>query len=309
MGKLMKAFFFKISKDIAFRVTLIVGGVTALMIVGIYAFIQGAVTTYGEGIIETDALNGQSLLLNSFSPVQNFGIAITINLIIFIYLEFSQGTIRNKIIAGYSKFAIYSSLYLSGLVYAFAILFAYVGFSTALGSIFGGFDAYGGVFSLTGAGSGSATPEYIIKFVVAAIFSYTSLVSFTVFITTTFRNIGPSIPVLYLIPLLLYFVAMFANTAYVTAAEIYKAEAQAVAQGAAQYDLSQTEQVVNTFDIINNISKCVNPFHAISVANTTDESKLFMDDMTFYGGIANNIVWAAIFYGFGCLQFMKRDIK
>ena len=41
---------------------------------------------------------GQSMLVFSMSPAQNFGIAIPINLAVFIVLEFTQGTIRNKVI-------------------------------------------------------------------------------------------------------------------------------------------------------------------------------------------------------------------
>ena len=308
MGKLMKAFFFKTSKDIAFRVTLIIGAATALLMTGIYAILDLAFTGAGAELEGIKFLSGQSMLLTSFSPTQNFGIAISINLIIFIYLEFSQGTIRNKIIAGHSKLEIYSSLYLSGLVYAFAILLAYVGLCTVLGSIFGGFDPRGMVISLSGSGTGYANPEYIIKFVVAALFAYTSLVSFTVFIVTTFRNIGPSIPVIYVVPLILYLIAIFINSAYIGALEVYNGELVAVAQGA-QYDIAQTEQVVKTFEIVNNISKCVNPFHAIAVTNTTEESKLVMDNITFFGSIGGNLAWAGIFYGFGCLEFIKRDIK
>lgn len=309
MGQLMKAFFFKISKDIAFRVTLIVGGVLALMMTGIYALLQGAMTNIGEGFENMKFLTGETMLLTSFSPLQNFGFAIPINLVIFTYLEFTQGTIRNKIIAGHSKFEIYSSLYLSGLVYAFALLLAYVGICTALGSIFGGFDPNGAVMAVTNGGSGGyASPEYIIKFVVVALITYTSIVSFTVFIVTTFRNIGPSLPLIIIVPFILYFVALFANTAEGVAREIYLAEVNAAAQGA-QYDVAAAEQSLKAFETINNISKCVNPYHAISVSSMNSESKLIMDDMTFYGGLANNIVWAALFYGFGCLQFMKRDVK
>ena len=103
MARLMRAFFYRISKDITFKITLIVGAGMAVFMTLLYLILQSAI---GDGV---KMLSGQGMLISSFSPAQNFGIAIPINLISFIYLEFSQGSIRNKIIAGHSKVKIYAS--------------------------------------------------------------------------------------------------------------------------------------------------------------------------------------------------------
>ena len=127
MSRLFKAFIFKVRKDITFRITLIVGAGIAVFMAVLFLVLQ---TAMKEQLGGQKLLTGPNMLLNSFSPVQNFGIAIPVNLISFTCLEFTQGTIRNKIIAGNSKFKIYASLCLSGLLFTFALLLVYVGICT-----------------------------------------------------------------------------------------------------------------------------------------------------------------------------------
>ena len=142
MLRLIKAFLFKISRDITFRITLIIGVALALTsTLGLFAI--GMLIGGNDAQLAKQMLNGQSMLVNSLSPAQNFGIAIPVNLISFIALEFNHGTIRNKIIAGNSKFNIYSSLFISGLFFAFALLLVYVGLCTGISSLIGGFDPNG----------------------------------------------------------------------------------------------------------------------------------------------------------------------
>ena len=192
MSRLLKAFFYKISKDLAFRITLIVGVSVALLLSIILLMVDLFFEIpYPEGV---RLLTGHGMLTMSLSPAQNYGIAIPINVVIFVVLEFTQGTIRNKIIAGHSKFKIYVSLYISGLILAASLLFIYVGTLTLFGTIFGGFDINVATMLGTSGMGAYATTEYIIKFVIHALLAYTTIVSYAVFIATAFRSMGPSIP-------------------------------------------------------------------------------------------------------------------
>ena len=188
MLRLFKAFLFKLKKDLTFRITLIIGGGIAIFMALLYFGIEKAIDIEGAKMI-----NGPSMLINSMSPVQNFGIAIPVNLITFTCLEFSQGTIRNKIIAGHSKARIYVSIFLSGLVFAFLVLGAYLALCTALGSLFGGFNLDDVIFN--GTVNGMFSVKYILQMLLVCFVSYISVVSFTVFFSTLFRQIGPAIPV------------------------------------------------------------------------------------------------------------------
>ena len=94
MFNIIRASLFKLFKDWTFRITMIVGLGLAALLIGIQAGI-------GQ-------LNGQSMFLSAVSPSQNFGLTVPINLVVFTVSEFTFGTIRNKIIAGHSKYKVYT---------------------------------------------------------------------------------------------------------------------------------------------------------------------------------------------------------
>ena len=330
MVRLLKSFFYKISKDITFRITLIIGAGIAVLMTLLYLGLQLAMGDEAGGKL----LTGQGMLISSFSPAQNFGISIPINVISFVVLEFTQGTIRNKIIAGHSKFKVYTSLYLSGLVFAFSLLFVYVGLCTALGSIFGGFDPNGTAMIGTSIG-GKVSGEFIIKFVVLSLLAYTSIVSFTVFFATLFRTMGPSIPVIILAIMGCYLLSMIMNVVQLTLEsetsisimtdELAKLAASLKEQGVSDDEIAklsfkdvatpthaqliERNAMVGTFDNIMNVLKVVDPLYGISAVSTNDQGIATIDNYTFIAGICSNIAYAAIFFFSGAAIFKKRDIK
>ena len=304
MARLMRAFFYRISKDITFRITLIVGAGMAVFMTLLYLILQNAI---GDGM---KMLSGQGMLITSFSPAQNFGIAIPINLISFIYLEFSQGSIRNKIIAGHSKTKIYASLFLSGLVFAFSLLIVYVGLCTALGSIFGGFDPNGMAVAGTTSLGMIVSPAYLWKFVILAFLSYLTIVSFTVFIATVFRSMGPSIPVVMLVVMGAYLIPMILGA--ISSGLTMSAQATYVEQyhqTPTMEELRSYDETVKTFMDITNVLKVVDPFYGIAATETTMEGVAVIDNLTLFGGIASNIVYSILFFLAGMNIFRKRDVK
>ena len=255
MSRLIKAFFYKISKDITFRITLIIGGGIALLTALVLTLLNMAIDLEGVKL-----LTGHGMLITSFSPAQNYGIAIPINVVSFVVLEFTQGTIRNKIIAGHSKFKIYASLYISGLILAAALLTAYVGFLTLFGTIFGGFDV--SVPTMLGSGFGATTVEYIVKYVILALLTYTTIISYAVFIATTFRSMGPSIPLVFVAIFGLFLIAtIYSNIVAVNKGimDSYNAE---LAMATATNNTAQIAElnkeiadVKQTYDVLANIEK------------------------------------------------------
>lgn len=201
MANLFKAFIFKLRKDLTFKITLLVGVGLAIMMTLLFLLI--------EKVTGEKMLNGQMMLLSAISPIQNFGIAIPVNLITFTILEFTQGTIRNKIISGCSKAQIYISICLTGLVFTFALASVYVLLCFGLGSIFGGFDPNGVI-----AGTATIEPYFIPKIILVAILSYTSITMFTLFFATLFRNIGPTIPVVIVTLTFCYLVGTLLGTMF-----------------------------------------------------------------------------------------------
>ena len=323
MSRLLKAFFYKISKDITFRITLIVGAGVAIFMILLYLLLDLFLDTEGMKM-----LTGQSMLVNSFSPAQNFGISIPINVVSFVILEFTQGTIRNKIIAGHSKFKIYASLYLSGLVLAFALLLMYVGVCTAFGAIIGGFDLNTSTMVGTGIGA-KMSAEFIIKYVILALLAYTSIVSFAVFVAALFRSMGPCIPLVMLGIFGLYFLAVIFSTVLMTTESIVTSSQQTIVEAnlalaketdpdkIQAYNLSielanqaieTYKPTVDTLHNVENVIKCVDPLYAISSPNIKD-GVATIDNYTFFTGLGANLVYAVAFFVGGACLFKKRDVK
>lgn len=288
MGRLIKSFFFKLTRDLTFRIVLIIGAGLAFLMTGLYLLIDLGLGTFGENI---KFLSGPNMLLTSLSPVDNFGLAIPICLITFICLEFSQGTIRNKIIAGHSKFKIYSALMISGLILTFSLLLVYVGLCTLLGTIFGGFDLEQPIVLLTLTILGAYSDGvYIAQMLVTAMVVYISIVSYTIFFAALFRNIGPCIPVVIIALLMLSvggsMVAMIG-------------------------DALENEALVN-------FVKIVDPLYVLSgggttesyvVVNDTPKAYVSIETGAFVATIVNNLVYAALFFVGGAFIFIKRDVK
>ena len=311
MARLLRSFFYKISKDITFRITLIIGGGMAILMTLLYFLLDRFA---GEGF---KMLSGQSMLVTSFSPAQNYGIAIPINIVSFVILEFTQGTIRNKIIAGNSKFKIYLSLFISGLVLAMSLLLVYVAVCTLLGTVFGGFDMNEVVMFGSTAAFGKVNTEFIIRFIVLGILSYVSIVSFAVLVATLFRSMGPSIPMIFVGILLFSMLAMIIGASVSTIeamAEVSRSSAVEAIKKIAdpettpevveqlrlmipeyKKEFANYQSTLKTLDNVCNVLKCVDPLYGISTVNVKN-GVATIDDLTFYGGICSNIFYGGVFF-------------
>ena len=269
MARLFKAFFFKISRDLTFRITLIVGAAFAVFTCLLYF------------LLEKSVCNGPNMLINTLTPINNFGIAVPVNLISFTVLEFTQGTIRNKIIAGNSKFKIYVSLFLTGLIFTLSLVAVYAGICTAFGCIIGGFSLDSKV-TVNFLFAAHVDVKYIIQMVTIYLFVFIFLTSFAIFSATLFRNIGPCIPLV----LGVLFIGAFIPIFLIGNIE----------QGSA----------------VEWILKIVDPFYGMSGATlggTLDDLQAYFEDSTFICTIASNFVYAALLFTGGALLFTKRDVK
>ena len=289
MSRLFKAFMFKLRKDVTFRVTLIVGASVAVFLTLLYLLLDYALFEGEEHVF----LNGQSMLITSLSPTQNFGLAIPVNLITYTVLEFTQGSIRNKIISGHSKAKLYLSLYLNGLIFAFSLLIVYVLICFGLGSLIGGFDPegsfIGGISSIAG-GATTLGEGYILRILIIAVLVYAGIVAFTIFFASLFRNIGPSIPVVILVLIMCNLISTFTSFPGIDENFIWAI-------------------------------RIVNPLHALSATevittttkdaydNTIVNAYVNMTNETFFSGIGSNIFYIFAFLFGGLVIFKHRDVK
>ena len=286
MKELFVSYIYRLRHDIAFRITLFVGIGLALLMSLLY---------WGLGkALDTQMISGQMMLYSSLSPVQNFGIAIPVNLITFTVLEFSQGSIRNKIIAGHSKSQVYTSLVLNGLVFTFILVGVYVGLCFGLGCLFGihevdgkwvlGFEPNGAVASISQIGSIAfiGTKDFFLgKVILIAVFSYASIVSFTIFFATLFRNIGPSIPVI-IVGLMICYLAGLLVPLFV---------------------LDGNETVLWIFRIVD-------PLYGLGCIEPLDGSEYqCISNETLICSLCSNLFYATAFYVGGLFIFKNRDVK
>lgn len=276
MADLFRAFFFKLRKDLTFRITLIVGAALAFLLMIIFLLIEHFIPEIGGQIC-----TGQTMYLVSFAPTSNFGLAIPINLVTFTVLEFTHGVIRNKIVAGNSKFKIYLGLFLSGLVFALTLLLVYTGLCTLLGTICGGFDSHGIALSgLSSSGVGQVSPEFLGKTLLVAIVTYVSITAFTIFISTLLRNVGPSIPLI-MIPMMVLSIA-------------------------GPLLIAVNPDITMTLNYLSPIQVLTNP---TLVDNGSGIYQLVISNEALLATIVSNLVYTGIFFGFGSLIFVKRDVK
>ena len=122
MVKLIKTDFKRILRDKLFIVLCIVGGVFAVFTPLLYKVVFSVIDA--EEILFM-SINAKSLFFTAFSPADNFGLILPILLAIIICKDFSQGTIRNKLICGYSRKSVFASMYIACAVVMIVLILCY----------------------------------------------------------------------------------------------------------------------------------------------------------------------------------------
>ncbi len=84
-------------------------------------------------------LGGAFMYVNSFSPINNVGLVVLIVIIVVGASDFTQNTIRNKIVAGYKKEEVYISSLLFNLITMTIIMFVYTTATYLFFGLFNGF--------------------------------------------------------------------------------------------------------------------------------------------------------------------------
>lgn len=139
MLNLLKVDAKRFKKDLIFKILLIVIVGFAVATVVLYKLISVSSTDHDTAEFIANSLCGKELFINALSPSQTMGLLMPVLLGSILAKDYVNGTIRNKIISGYSKRQIYISSLLVVLGFG---LFAFLlnGFlNLALGSIFFGF--------------------------------------------------------------------------------------------------------------------------------------------------------------------------
>ena len=268
MINIIRASIFKLFKDWTFRITMFIGLGLAALLIGIQAGI-------GQ-------LNGHSMLLAAASPSSNFGLTVPINLVVFTVSEFTFGTIRNKIIAGHSKFKIYTGLFLTGLVFTFSLMLVYLGVIVGLSSIIGGFNA-------DAIGGGRFIGCYIAYFFVTYIF----VTSLSIFFGSLMRIIGGSISISVVALVVLGMIPLIITLATATSS----------------FTPENIQMWFNPLYMIGFYSSASSLFEFLSKVGADMSSFFYQSGSMIAAGIVTPLIWAVIFFAGGAFLFERRDIK
>ena len=138
MGKLLKADFYRIIKSKLFLIVCIITAVFPIITTLLYLFVTEImkVVETGTQAFNVGSFAARDLLSDSFLMSSNMGLILPIFITIFIGMDVSNGTLRNKIIAGRSRTSIYISHLISSCTISGVLMLANVliffGFSSLI---------------------------------------------------------------------------------------------------------------------------------------------------------------------------------
>ena len=121
MTNLLKADFKRVLKDRLFLVVCIIAGafafITPMLYVAIFSSFEGEMDEMLSML--GMSVSAKSMFFAAFALTDNLGLVLPILLSVILCKDFSHGTVRNKIIAGYSR----RDIFLSMLTVCFTVLF------------------------------------------------------------------------------------------------------------------------------------------------------------------------------------------
>ena len=175
----------KIIKDKLFLVTCILGIVFTLMTPVLY---KALFEVLGVGEILGDLIDAKTLTFSAFSTSGNLGFIMPILIAIIVCKDFSQGTVRNKIISGKSRAQIYLSHLLSSATVICILMLLHAVLTLLFSLCFFSYQSTAFTAKDFGYLMASFGLEMIVYFAISAIVT---------FIATSSKNIGSCI-ILYL---------------------------------------------------------------------------------------------------------------
>ncbi len=134
MRSLLKADLYRVLKSKLTLIMLILCIVFPLLMALLYLGID-KLNIASTGI-DINLFSGKTMVTSAFSLTNNVGLIIPIFSCIYVCLDISQGTLRNKIIVGKSRNSIYFSHLLTSIIFNLSSIIIYFLFTFAFGMIF-----------------------------------------------------------------------------------------------------------------------------------------------------------------------------
>lgn len=271
MGNLIKTDLIRVLKDKLFLVVCILCVVFAAITPLIYKAIMLLDPTIAE-LLLGNAIAPVGQFFSAFSLGNNFGPIAPILIVLILCKDFSHGTIRNKIISGYSRLKIFGSMYVVCAVVLLALIFVHAFLTLGLSMIL-----FPDIENDAGA-------LYIAQSVLFEVLTYLFLAAFLTWMWASMKNTG--------LVIVMYVASVFGMT--LIASIVMVAEQVLMTTGDNEFLL----KVVQIFQ------NC-NLFYSSGLIGIGTE----YTNQEIWCYLLSPVICGAGLLTFGHLSFRKRDLK
>ena len=274
MSKLIRSDLSRVLRDKLFLITCIIGGTFAMFTPLLFKLIFAGLGAGFEDL--TGAYTSpKTLFFNAFSPGNNFGLIVPILLGIILYKDFTFGTIRNKIISGYTRREIFLSMFTVCFIVLWSVVLLYALFTYVVALI------------LFGAASTSTNGTSILYFLESLAFDfllYLFVAALVSWLCATRRNVGTVIVMYVAIMMIFTLIATIIQACIVVLSFDFGSE--------------KTVKILTFFQRIN-------LFYSYSYIGVGESYSL--KDVLYL--VITPLVGAGGLLGLGMLKFGKKDLK
>lgn len=243
---------------------------------------QGGSELFGN-LFATSTIINSSFALSS-TPM----VLLIIMGVVLLYKESGWGTIRNQVVAGYSKIQIYFANFIAMLIVLFTILFAYQLLTLGLGYLFG--------FELgikTAAEAGIFFRKYALNLVI-----FVTEVAFMTFISLMFQNIIAPVFLVVIVPI---FVGAILSTVIPIVVLINEANAPQII-GGFEYVIWYQNTALSISGFTYEMSSGIGGLLGTTLYDTSTVEFILKTIFT-------NLALNGIFLGLGSYLFSRKDLK
>lgn len=271
MLNLLKTDLRRTFKDKLFLVVCIIGAVFAIIMPLLYVLIFTGLGEMELGEFRM-ALDAKTMFFTAFSPGGDFGLIVPILIAIIICKDFSYGTVRNKIISGKSRSAIFMSMFTTSTISMCAVVLVQALLTLGMSLIF--FDYQQGGF--TGKDFG-----YMLLSILFALLVYVFVSALVCFLAVFMKNTG------------------LAVVMYVAVAFLFAIVGSIIMVAGMAVDPENTT-AVTILEFLNNTNVFTSTLIGTGTTYTFEDVMYIL--MPTLGG-------TAIFLALGLIVFNKKDLK
>lgn len=269
MINLIKTDLRRIVKDKLFMVIGIIGLVfavfTPLLMLGVNSMLdEESATMLGMSI------NAKTLFFQAFNPANDFGLAALVLLCVILCKDFSQGTVRNKIISGKSRFSVFTSAFVASSIILCSLMLIYAFLTLGVSLLF--FEYQSTPFTANDFG-------YLVVTLVFKLMTFVVVSALVSLLSVLMKNAGLCMVVLLAVTMLASIVGTVLSTAII-----------GVEDGIVK-DLLEIVIKTNVF---------------LSTVTGNDTAYTLSDVLCV---VLSHIVYGVLFYTLGVVVFKKKDIK